>query len=165
MDISISLASIEQKPILRNMLELYIYDFSEYAGFDLSELGLFGYRYLDHYWTDANRFPFLVRVDSKLAGFALVSQFDDKTEFSEFFVMRKYRRQGIGAVVARDLFAKFPGAWEVTQLQDNLAAQQFWRTVIGQVTNGEFRERIDRDRRKVIQEFTIGDSIDTDQGR
>ena len=159
MDITISVASIEQKPILRNMLELYIYDFSEFAGFDLNEFGVFGYRYLDHYWTESHRFPFLFRVEGKLAGFALVSQVQGQTEFSEFFVMRKYRRQGVGAAAAHDLFARFPGPWQVTQLQSNHGAQWFWRSVIGRASNGDFRERIDAERGKVIQEFSIGDSF------
>jgi predicted acetyltransferase len=36
---------------------------------------------------------------------------------TEFFVMRKYRRQGIGKRVARELFECSPGRWEVADLQ------------------------------------------------
>jgi predicted acetyltransferase len=32
---------------------------------------------------------------------------------SEFFVLRKYRRQGIGRTAAVELFERFPGPWRV----------------------------------------------------
>ncbi len=36
--------------------------------------GLYDYMYLDHYWTEEGRHPFFIRVDGKLAGFALVRE-------------------------------------------------------------------------------------------
>jgi len=58
----------------------------------------------------------------------------------EFFVLRKYRRRGVGAHVARTVFDRFPGHWEVSELRENTAAQAFWRRVIGRYTGGNFRE-------------------------
>jgi predicted acetyltransferase len=155
MDIQVTSASIDEKSILRNLFELYIYDYSEYMGWDLDQHGLFGYRYLDHYWTEPNRYPFLVRADDNLAGFALVSVVDDRTHMSEFFILRKYRRQGVGEAVARNLFARFPGPWHVDELAQNEAAQRFWRTVIDRATGGDYLEHTSPDSRKVIQEFAI----------
>jgi predicted acetyltransferase len=155
MDIQVTSASIDEKSILRNLFELYIYDYSEYMGWDLDQHGLFGYRYLDHYWTEPNRYPFLVRADDNLAGFALVTVVDDRTHMSEFFILRKYRRQGVGEAVARNLFARFPGPWHVDELAQNEAAQRFWRTVIDRATGGDYLEHTSPDSRKVIQEFAI----------
>jgi predicted acetyltransferase len=125
---------IEDKPVLANLLELYMHDFSEFTGWDISEHGLYGYRYLDHYWTESGRHPFLVRVNGQLAGFALVTilVLDERSEIwmSEFFILRKYRRQGIGEAVARQLFDQFPGQWSVAQMDRNVAAQRFWRALI-----------------------------------
>ena len=36
--------------------------------------GDYGYRYLDHYWADPGRHPFLFQVDHNWAGFALVRE-------------------------------------------------------------------------------------------
>lgn len=155
MHVEVTPASLDEKSILRNMIELYIYDYSEFMGWDLDQHGLFGYRYLDQYWTDGGRHPFLIRVDEKLAGFALVSNVDGRTHMSEFFILRKYRRQGIGETVALDVFARFPGPWHVDELAQNEAAQRFWRSVIGRATGGDFTESTSPDARKVIQEFTI----------
>ncbi len=150
---------IEDKPVIANLLELYMHDFSEFLGWDLNEHGLYGYRYLDHYWTESDRHPFIVRVDGRLAGFALVSILflDERSEtsMSEFFILRKYRRQGVGEAVARQLFDQFPGQWSVAQMDRNVAAQRFWRAIIDRYTGGAFAERHDTAHQRVIQEFTV----------
>jgi predicted acetyltransferase len=66
---------------------------------------------------------------------------------AEFFVMRKYRRQGVGTVVATRLFDSFRGRWEVRELKTNLAAIAFWRRVIGAYTNGNYEETLIDDER------------------
>lgn len=150
---------IEDKPVIANLLELYMHDFSEFLGWDLNEHGLYGYRYLDHYWTEPGRHPFVVRVGGRLAGFALVSILflDERSEtsMSEFFILRKYRRQGVGEAVARQLFDQFPGQWSVAQMDRNVAAQSFWRAIIDRYTGGAFAERHDTAQQRVIQEFTV----------
>ncbi len=147
MIICVEEAPIEEKSIIRNLLQLYIHDFSEFEGFDLNQHGLYGYRYLDHYWTDPDRFPFIVRVNNELAGFALVSKFDRgeyrETRFSEFFIVRKYRRRGVGQDVARQVFARFPGPWVLTERASNVGAQQFWREILGRLVKGEFTEYVE----------------------
>ncbi len=143
--IDLHLATVEDKAVLRHLLELYAYDFTEYDAVDVDIHGLYGYHRLDHYWTDEGRSPFLIRVDGKWAGLALVREVtlpDGRPAHSiaEFFVMRKYRRQGVGEEVARRLFDMFPGTWEVGQIPTNLPGQAFWRAVIGDYTGGHFEE-------------------------
>lgn len=58
----------------------------------------------------------------------------------QLFVLRKYRRRGIGARVARMLFDRYPGRWEVATVPGNQAALAFWPRVIGDYTGGDFRE-------------------------
>jgi len=148
MVVQIKEASIEQKPVLERLYQLYLYDFSEFEGSDVNQDGLFEYKYLDLYWTEANRFPFLIYVEDKIAGFVLIKSracLQEKREIKEvgeFFVMRKYRRQGIGKMVVFYIFDKFPGKWEVRQMNANIAAQRFWRSVIGEYTEGNFTETI-----------------------
>jgi predicted acetyltransferase len=115
--------------VLERLLELYRYDFSVYDGADVDAHGHYGYPFLDRYWADPHRHVFLARVDGRLAGFALVRT-GDPHDMAEFFVMRKYRRSGTGTTFARDVFARFPGAWQVRQLRTNEPAQAFWRRTI-----------------------------------
>ena len=122
-------AHLNDKMVMRNLLELYQHDFSEFDGAELNERGLYGYRYLDNYWIDDDRRPFLFRVDGHWAGFGLV-RLGDPNDVAEFFVLRKYRRRGIGKIAARHLFERFPGAWQVRQNPANVAATAFWRQAI-----------------------------------
>jgi predicted acetyltransferase len=135
----------EDRAVLRNLLELCLHDLSEYSGQDVDEHGLYGYDYLDPYWTETGRHAFLVRVGGKLAGFALVRDVSAEVgtaahSMAEFFIMRKYRRRGIGRVVAQRLFDRFPGRWRVAQEEGNRAAQAFWMEVISGYTGGRPRE-------------------------
>jgi predicted acetyltransferase len=54
--------------------------------------------------------------------------------------LRKYRRQGIGKRAAFDVFDRFPGKWEIRQIQPNVTAQKFWKNVIGEYTKNRFEE-------------------------
>lgn len=157
MNVALEAIAYGDKAVLRRMLELYLYDFTEFTGDDLDEHGEFGYRYLDHYWAagpDEQRFPFFIRIEGTLAGFALVRLKAGRYSMAEFFVMRRHRRRGNGAEAAKQVFSHFPGGWKVAQLQQNVPAQKFWRKVIGDVTAGKFSEFIDAD--GVVQEFTAG---------
>ena len=141
-------AQLDDKAVIRRLLELYQHDFSELDGADVDDHGSYGYPYLDHYWTEDSRRPFLLRVDGHWAGFALIA-LGDPNDVREFFVLRKYRRRGIGQDAARFLFERFPGAWQVRQIAENVAATKFWRRAIpvefeeGPLDNG------------LVQRFTV----------
>jgi predicted acetyltransferase len=147
-NIDISPAKEFEKPILRQLLELYQYDFSEFDGSDLGPLGVYDYPYLDHYWVESERVPYLVRVDGSLAGFVLLARYNyatglhDHWVLAEFFILRKYRYQGIGEHVARFIFNHYEGPWQVAQIPENQPAMQFWRKVISRYTLGNFQEQI-----------------------
>lgn len=151
MEIQIKLASYEEKSILRNLMELAQYDYSEYDGYDVDEHGLYGYKYLDHYWTDSDRYPFLVRASGKLAGFALVRVCDKKPDGSlvysigEFCILKKYRRYGIGKELVAHIFSMFKGSWTIQTCDNNITAQKFWAAVAAPYANSGFRPHSERE--------------------
>lgn len=128
-------ATLEQAPILANLLELYAHDFSEFFDLEIGADGRFGYSPLPLYWTEPDRYPFLVTI-GKLTGFALVkrgsevSGKDTVWDMAEFFVLRGYRRRGIGTQIAHEVWRRFPGLWEVRVLQSNVSAYHFWASAI-----------------------------------
>lgn len=150
MEFNLVAATEDDKPVLRRLIELYRYDFSEFDQADVDPHGEYGYRYLDNYWTEASRAPFLFRVNGCWAGFALVRA-ESPFDMSEFFVMRKYRRQGVGRVAAAELFRHFAGPWRVRQQKTNPTATEFWRTAIPY----SYDERTTNE--EVIQEFDSTD--------
>ena len=136
--------SYEQKSILRNLLELYQYEtspFEEDGYGDVNDDGAYGYRYLDHYWTEEGRYAYFIKVSGKLAGFVMIRQvasaIEGSTECSiaEFFIMRSYQRRGIGQKAALEMFNRFKGRWSISWLKNNAAAEQFWTKCIRQFSN------------------------------
>ena len=131
-------ASPAQAPILANLLELYIYDFSEFIDITLGDDGRFGYPQLPLYWQEPQRHPFLIRVEGQWAGFALVrrgsqlSGDEQVYDVAEFFILRSARRRGIGRQAAHAIWQRFPGAWEVRVINRNQQAQSFWRRAISE---------------------------------
>jgi len=149
---------------LRNLFQLYAYDFSEVLRTEVDETGRFRQGPLDPYWTDSWRFPFMLRSDEHLAGFALVdrksklSGAEDVWDMAEFFVLRKYRRAGLGTRAAHLIFALHAGRWEVRQRHANATATSFWRSAISDYTGRCFSEELcENDRwRGPVQRFTSG---------
>ncbi|MEJ8307342.1 GNAT family N-acetyltransferase [Saccharibacillus sacchari] len=127
-------ADYANKSTLRQLLELYKYDFTAYDPEDVNESGLYEYRDLDSYWNVPGHYPFLLRADGKLAGFALIRRFEADSgsghEMVEFFVLKKYRGYGLGRAAAQRLFAAFPGAWKLSVMENNAPALAFWQRAI-----------------------------------
>lgn len=144
MDICIAPIMLEQKSVLSQMMELYNYDFSEFSNEDINEYGYFGYSHIDAYWNEEDRYPFFIRIAGKLAGFVLIrscreySDLKSPHNIAEFFVMKKYRRHGVGKCAAMKVFDYFPGDWEVSQWANNLSAQSFWKSVISAYTSDQY---------------------------
>ena len=134
-------ATAEQEPILANLLQLYAHDFSEFLDVPLQADGRFGgYKNLSLYWREGGRHPFLVWVDGKLAGFVLVKKGSEVSgdtnvwDMAEFFVIRAYRRRGVGTLIAHEVWRRFPGAWEVRVMRANVSAHKFWERAISGFT-------------------------------
>lgn len=146
MKLEIKKAPIEQKHVLKNLLELYVYDFTEFGPYDVNADGLFGYPHLDGFFTNEGWDPYLVYVDDKIAGFVLVVKDmieelnEEAYSIAEFFIMKKYRSGGIGKKVATYIFDQYHGLWELDEMETNKPAQAFWRKVINEYTNGNYEE-------------------------
>lgn len=138
-----------KKDVLARLLQLYIYDFTEFEYQPVGEDGRYSYRYLDEYWAPApgeQRHAYFIRLGGReLAGFVLVRVVNGSNVMAEFFVMRPYRRGGTGSAAAKLAFAAHEGEWIVHEHPKNLPAQTFWRRVIGDVSGGAFSERIEPD--------------------
>jgi predicted acetyltransferase len=138
-DVQVSRATLEDHGALANLMQFYIHDFSEFwSGTPQGELGEDG-RFepypLDAYWREPSRIPLLLRLDGRLAGFALLNAVGHAAEpidrnMAEFFIVRKHRRGGVGTAAARKIFSLHPGRWEVAVARRNLAALPFWRQAI-----------------------------------
>jgi predicted acetyltransferase len=125
--------------VLDQLFQLYAHDFSEHVPLELEASGRFDVTAGELWWTRADHYPFFVRVEGRLAGFALVrrgSRIRDDQEVmdvAEFFVLRAERRKRAGQRAAHALVRLFPGRWEVRVRSSNAAALAFWSAVLTQV--------------------------------
>ena len=136
----------ENKNIIYNLMQLYTYELSffedETTNFQLLENGLFKMsKYIDLYWTQAERHPYILKYNGNLAGFVL-ERFNEEgmNEIAEFFVLNKYRKLGAGTFMANEMFHKYKGKWEIRTLLKNKQAQEFWRKVVKNASNGKYNE-------------------------
>ena len=156
-----------ERPLLLQLFEHYLYDFSKMEHADLDEDGRFvppARPFVERYWTAPGRHALLLRVGGKPAGFVLVDERSpleggrDDHYIGAFFVTRAYRRRGHGVAMARAVFDRFPGRWQILEIARNPAAQTFWRRLIGEYVGGRYTERW-LNEREVIQEFDTRDKV------
>jgi predicted acetyltransferase len=147
MNFTLIQASKEHKIIIENLMQFYIYDFSEFVPNDVEDNGLFApYPHLENYWEEKNdKFPYIIIKNDKYAGFVLVRRIQSEKgsyfSIAEFFILKKYRLGGTGKSVAFQIFDLHRGHWEVFQRNTNKPAQIFWKKVIKEYSKGQFRER------------------------
>jgi predicted acetyltransferase len=144
----LAVATSADATLLSNLLELYTHDLSAaFPSIEIGPDGRYGYPQLALYWSEPERrFPFLIRCDDRVAGFALATRGSPASEdpsvfdIAEFFVLRRYRRSGVGGRAAVLLWNRLPGRWLVRVSEGNLGALPFWAGVIAELTGGAATE-------------------------
>lgn len=129
----------DQAFVLANLFELYVHDFSEQVPLELKANGRFDLPVDERWWSGAGHFPFFIRSQGKLLGFALARRGSrwkaeaDVMDVAEFFVVRGARRQGLGKRAALALLDAFPGRWQIRVRQSNPGGKKFWQSVAQQL--------------------------------
>ena len=68
MNVSLRPATTADRPVIANLIQLYLYDMTEFMPFPVGADGRFEYGFLDRFW----RHPYFILQDEEIAGFALV---------------------------------------------------------------------------------------------
>ena len=141
MDVALAAVLPVERETLRNLLEKYNYEFSQYDLIPFNEEGLFGYRYLDTYFTQPDRAAYFIRADRRLAGSVLINRHPACPRpidwaVAEFFVGYPFRRKGVGAAAMGEIFARFKGNWQIKYHPNNTGSAAFWRKIAGQAARG-----------------------------
>ena len=134
----------EIRPIIERLLQLYLHDISEFSSTEPCD-GQYFYKDWQSYWSDPSFKPFVFVLRGKPAGFVLIrkKQFqvgEFQHQICDLFVLRCYRRLGIGEEVARMVFNQFPGRWEIEVSGQNDVAKLFWRQVMRRYTLRRYKE-------------------------
>ena len=154
MNITIELVTSEEKEILRNLTEKYEYEFTAYEDADVNNLGLYNYKFIDHYFTEEGWFAYFIKVNNVLAGFIMVNnchkyiqKIESKYIVSELFVMYKYKKLGVGTYAVNYVLNKHKGKWQIGYNPKNEIGKIFWNKVVNEYTNGEYeliKENVDQ---------------------
>ena len=169
-NISVELCDYDNKFIINNMYPLYLYDLGEIRNILPNSYGVFEddnsvktleeqIPLFDIWWEKKdNLFPYLITVDAKPAGFALVATPPytiDESDFMlvEMFVMRQFRGKGVGEDAIKTVFHKHLGNWMLftTPTESNAKTIEFWRKTLSSYTKDQF---IEED--KYIPEYEFG---------
>src|SRR5882672_9248190 len=115
--------SLEDTEWLTNVYPLYLHDLSEFgARYRLNDRGLWEPDFLPSWLKEDTDHPLIILESGDRVGIALVNQapsphMEPGTDFrmSEFFVLRRSRRNGIGHRAVFALFEHFGGKWEISE--------------------------------------------------
>ena len=144
MNIQLRKITSEQKDVLNNLMEKHTYEFSQYDQIPFDETGLYRDSHVDSYFREQGRFSYLIYVDGKLAGLALICKRAEASvpldwAVAEFFIAYQYRRKGVGTYVMKQLFAQYKGVWQIKYHPKNQASEIFWQKIASEASGGKFR--------------------------
>jgi predicted acetyltransferase len=128
LSVTLRSAAATDRPVIANLIQLYLYDMTEFMPFPVGPDGRFAYDYLDRFW----RHPYLIMDGDEIAGFALVVDECPLTGrapcwfMAEFFVLKAYRKRGVGKAALNLALTAHPGPWHIAVPHANRAAQGFW---------------------------------------
>ncbi|SFI98226.1 GNAT family N-acetyltransferase [Jannaschia pohangensis] len=129
-------ANDAQKPVIENLIQLYLYDMAAQSKFPLNAQGRYEYDFLDQFW----EYPYLILVNGEIAGFCMVISHCPIRErtpcwfMAEFCILRPYQLKGAGRSALFAVLERHPGDWEISWGNDNKPATEFWQTVIPDIT-------------------------------
>lgn len=144
MNVDLDLVSAGKKQALKNLVKMYCYEWSQYNGIDIDQNGEFAFeRDLDRFFSRERHFPYFVLLDGRIAGFVLIDDDfdyhkDSDYAISEFFILHKYRRMGIGKRAAVEAIKRHPGKWEIKMHPKNKGSIVFWKAVAEEIVGGDY---------------------------
>ncbi len=144
--LAISEIGPESDRLLRNLCEHYVYDMSEWFQIDTEADGSYSYDTAT-IWKGGYH-VYLAKAGDVIAGFAIVGPaagwLGDSSahDVHEFFILRRFRRNGFGQQFAAQLWGECRGEWLVRVLEANTPAVHFWRAAIGKCGWAGYSEEI-----------------------
>jgi predicted acetyltransferase len=143
-DLSVSKIGPESQAALQNLFEHYLHDMAEWFEVDTKPAG--GHAYDTSSIWENGCDAYLAKLGDSPVGFAVVGSAVEwlgdigAHDVHEFFVIRGFRRSGVGQRMAAVLWDERPGNWLVRVLEANAPAVHFWRSAISTHSRGSYEE-------------------------
>lgn len=139
MQIELLPTTADQQALIANLLQFYAYESSDWEQEDIEVDGRFYIHepHLKLYWQEPDWSANLVLVDGFIAGFLLIERSElpgvAALEFADLFILKKYRRLGIGQALVEQVIVAGGGNWVISFYEQDSQARQFWHTVLGRL--------------------------------
>ena len=92
--VSLREAQLDDRAQLEQLLADYLFEFDGRTG---------PYPYLDAYWEESDRLPFLIEAEGEVVGLCLIRRRDDSWSIAEFWVIPSQRRGGVGGAAVKEV--------------------------------------------------------------
>jgi predicted acetyltransferase len=127
--------------ILFNLGQAYEAEFSKITGKLPNEMGIFQ---LDTK-PIAPYTGYIFYEEKVPVGFCIINTRVSPMDIAEFYIIPSKRKQKLGMFFSWAIFKKYPGIWQVRQIQGADYAVSFWRSVIAQYTLGDYKDELVED--------------------
>ncbi|MBV4531160.1 GNAT family N-acetyltransferase [Pseudomonas sp. SWRI107] len=150
----------EQADLIRNLYQFYAYESSDWEQEDVEVDGRFYIHepHLQRYWHSPGWGAHLVLVDGFIAGFVLIEASEvpgiNALELADLFILKRYRRQGIGSVVAGQFLADTRTAWLLRYHAQDSAAAGFCQALLAGLARAF--EEVALDDEPQLRNFLVG---------
>jgi predicted acetyltransferase len=129
--VTVDLATAEETEVLLNLWQLYMKGLAEFRDSEVQTDGRYRDDRLRTYLAYEEHWPFLIRSEGEIVGFALVRKSKPATYvIGEFFIESEFRGKGVGGSAVSEILQKFFGNWEIPFQNENPKAAAFWRSTI-----------------------------------
>lgn len=106
-------------------------DLAEFRDAEVQADGRYRDDRLRTYLAYEDHWPYLIRSQSEIVGFALVRKSKPRTyAIGEFFITPEARGIGVGQAAVSEILRKFIGNWEIPFQNENSNGAAFWRKTI-----------------------------------
>ena len=156
-DITIVEATLEQQELYRNLVNLQYHDLSEFRdNFDIQEDGRFEWGFAACFKpNNEHHHPLLIMSKNRIVGFLIFSVFKGKHpevdfQLVEMFVLKMYRKKGIGKTAIQLIFDEFKGRYHLDVAESNLSAIKFWEYLISDKSSKMAKKNFEDEGNKYI---------------
>jgi predicted acetyltransferase len=106
MNISLYKVSLNDKTLLDNLLQLYLYDLSEFVPLEISPQGKYEQTMSPKYVSSFDKSAYIIHAELHIIGFVLVEPYGEYIKINDLFVLNMWRNKGVGSAVVNILLKK-----------------------------------------------------------
>lgn len=129
----------EHADVIRNLYQFYAYESSDWEQEDVEADGRFYLHeaHMARYWQSPGWCASLVLVDGFIAGFVLVERSElpgvEALELADLFILKRYRRQGIGRAVASQMLCSGAHDWLLRCFRQDEVSMAFCTRIVAEL--------------------------------